>query len=147
MDMGPKPTRMKSRWSIAPPQPLLVRNIAADLKVSSLLAQCLANRGLTAACRATEFLEPRLRQLGDPFLLPNMDAAVARLFLARSRDEPLVIFGDYDVDGVSSTALLTEVLGGLGWRVNQYLPHRLEEGYGLSQEGVENCLTKFPTGL
>src|SRR6266496_1347534 len=147
MDMGPKPTRMKSRWSIAPPQPLLVRNIAADLKVSSLLAQCLANRGLTEASRATDFLEPRLKQLSDPFLLPNMAAAVARLFLARNRAEPVVIFGDYDVDGVSSTALLTEVLGALGWAVNHYLPHRLDEGYGLSREGVENCLAKFPTQL
>src|SRR5436190_16926196 len=138
---------MKFRWSIAPPQPLLVRRLAEELKVSPLLAQCLANRGLTEPIRATDFLEPRLKQLSDPFLLPNMCAAVARLFLARSRSEPLVIFGDYDVDGVSSTALLTEVLGVLGWAVHHYLPHRLDEGYGLSREGVENCLAKFPTRL
>src|SRR2546427_8391665 len=138
---------MKFRWSIAPPQPLLARRLAEDLKVSTLLAQCLANRGLTEPSRAIDFLEPRLKQLSDPFLLPNMAAAVARLFLARSRGEPLVIFGDYDVDGVSSTALLTEVLGALGWAVNHYLPHRLDEGYGLSREGVENCLAKFPTQL
>ncbi len=138
---------MKFRWSIAPPQPLLVRRLAEDLKVSALLAQCLANRGLTEPSRAIDFLEPRLKQLSDPFLLPNMAAAVARLFLARSRGEPLVIFGDYDVDGVSSTALLTEVLGALGWAVNHYLPHRLDEGYGLSREGVENCLAKFHTQL
>src|SRR5213082_909558 len=120
--------RVKCRWSIAPPQPLLVRRLAKDLKVSALLAQCLANRGLTEPSRATDFLEPRLKQLSDPFLLPNMAAAVARLFLARSRGEPLVIFGDYDVDGVTSTALLTEVLRALGWQVNGYLPHRLDEG-------------------
>src|SRR5213596_886682 len=139
--------RMKFRWSIAPPQPLHVQRLAEDLKVSTLLAQCLANRGLTEPSRATDFLEPRLKQLRDPFLLPNMAAAVARLFLARSRAEPVVIFGDYDVDGVSSTALLTEVLSALGWVVNHYLPHRLDEGYGLSREGVENCLAKFPTQL
>src|SRR2546427_2449716 len=138
---------MKFRWSIAPPQPLLARRLAEDLKVSTLLAQCLANRGLTEPSRAIDFLEPRLKQLSDPFLLPAMSAAVARLFLARSRNDPLVIFGDYDVDGVSSTALLTEVLGALGWAVNHYLPHRLDEGYGLSREGVENCLAKFPTQL
>src|SRR6266576_4642986 len=131
---------MKCRWSIAPPQPLLVGRFAEELKVSPLLAQCLPNRGLTEPGRATDFLEPRLKQLSDPFLLPNMSAAVARLFLARSRVEPLLIFGDYDVDGVSSTALLSEVLGALGWAVNHYLPHRLDEGYGLSREGVENCL-------
>ena len=138
---------MKFRWSIAPPQPLLVRRLAGELKVSTLLAQCLANRGLTEPSRATDFLEPRLKQLSDPFLLPAMSAAVARLFLARSRNDPLVIFGDYDVDGVSSTALLAEVLGALGWTVHHYLPHRLDEGYGLSREGVENCLAKFPTQL
>ena len=61
-----------------------------------------------------------------------------------SAKEPLVIFGDYDVDGVTSTALLLEVLRPLGWQVDFYLPHRMDEGYGLSQDGVENCLKKFP---
>jgi single-stranded-DNA-specific exonuclease len=147
MELGPKPRRVPFRWSIAPAQPLIVQRLVEDLKVFPLLAQCLANRGLTATDRAMDFLAPRLKQLGDPFQLPNMDAAVTRLFLARSRGEPLVIFGDYDVDGVSSTALMTEVLGALGWTVNHYLPHRLDEGYGLSREGVENCLAKFPTRL
>src|SRR5437762_12534702 len=138
---------MRFRWAIAAQQPSLAGSLARAVQASPLLAQCLINRGVTEANRAAEFLEPRLRQLSDPFLLPNMAAAVARLFLARSRGEPLVIFGDYDVDGVSSTALLTEVLGALGWAVNHYLPHRLDEGYGLSREGVENCLAKFPTQL
>ncbi|PYJ79892.1 MAG: single-stranded-DNA-specific exonuclease RecJ, partial [Verrucomicrobia bacterium] len=120
---------MKFRWSIAPPQPLLARRLTEELRVSPLLAQCLVNRGLTEQDRAADFLQPRLKQLSDPFLLPNMAAAVERLFLARHRDEPLVIFGDYDVDGVTSTALLTEILTALGWRVNHYLPHRLDEGY------------------
>jgi single-stranded DNA-specific DHH superfamily exonuclease len=66
---------------------------------------------------------------------------------AREQNEPLVIFGDYDVDGVTSTALLTEVLRALGWKVEFYLPNRLDEGYGLSADGVENCLKKFPTTL
>ena len=69
-----------------------------------------------------------------------MRAAVDRLFAAHGRNESLVIFGDYDVDGVTSTTLLAEVLGALGWRVNCYLPHRMDEGYGLSQSAVENCL-------
>src|SRR6185295_3738869 len=90
-----------------------------------------------------EFLQPRLKQLADPFLLPGMNAAVERLLRARELGEAVVIFGDYDVDGVTSTALLLEVLGNLGWKVNCYLPHRMDEGYGLSQEGVENCLAKF----
>lgn len=138
---------MKYRWSPAPPQPLLAGQLAGDLRVSPLLAQCLLNRGFSEPDAIGRFLEPRLKNLADPFRLPNMERAVSRLLQARTRGEPLVIFGDYDVDGVTSTALLTAVLGGLGWKTSFYLPNRMDEGYGLSQDGVENCLKKFPTTL
>ncbi|HEY9171103.1 MAG TPA: single-stranded-DNA-specific exonuclease RecJ [Verrucomicrobiae bacterium] len=138
---------MKYRWSLAPPQPLLASQLAGVLRISPLLAQCLLNRGLSEPEALARYLEPRLKDLADPLRLPNMEQAVTRLLQARERGESLVIFGDYDVDGVTSTALLLEVLGALGWRAQAYLPHRLEEGYGLSQEGVENCLMKFPTTL
>jgi len=138
---------MKFRWSPAPPQPLLAGQLAAQLKLSPLLVQCLLNRGLSEPAPIGNFLSPRLKQLADPFLLPDMAAAVERLFQARARGETLVIFGDYDVDGVTSTALLLEVLRALGWKADFYLPHRLDEGYGLSQDGVENCLKKFSPTL
>jgi len=132
---------MKFRWTIAPP-PLVAR-----LNISPLLAQCLLNRGLSELPAIEKFLAPRLKQLADPFLLPNMDEAVARLLRAHTENETLVIFGDYDVDGVTSTTLLLEVLRRLGWRVDAYLPHRMDEGYGLSRDGLENCLKKFPVKL
>jgi single-stranded-DNA-specific exonuclease len=135
---------MKFRWSLALPQPLLAGQLASQLKISPLLAQCLLNRGFSEPSAISNFLQPRLNNLADPFLLPDMAAAVDRLLRARERGEPLVIFGDYDVDGVTSTALLLEVLRPLGWQVDFYLPHRMDEGYGLSQDGVENCLKKFP---
>ena len=135
---------MKYRWSIAPSQPALAAELSKEHGVSALLAQCLLNRGHSEPEAVARFLEPRLRNLADPFALPNMADAVDRLFAARERNEPLVIFGDYDVDGVTSTSLLIEVLRALGWRVDFYLPHRMDEGYGLSQDGVENCLVKFP---
>jgi len=138
---------MKFRWSIAPPQPLLAQTLATPLKLPVLLAQCLVNRGLSEAPTIERFLAPRLKHLADPFLLPNMAPAVDRLLLARERGEALVIFGDYDVDGVTSTTLLLEILTRLGWRVNAYLPNRLDEGYGLSRDGVENCLKKFSFSL
>ena len=134
---------MKFQWSIAPAQPLLAAKLAGQLGISPLLAQCLLNRGHSEPDALALFLEPRLRNLADPFALPNMAAAVERLFVARERAEPLVIFGDYDVDGVTSTALLLEVLRALGWRVDFYLPHRMDEGYGLSRDGLQNCLEKF----
>lgn len=138
---------MKFRWTVAPSQPLLAGQLSNSLKISPLLAQCLVNRGFSESERISNFLQPRLKNLADPFLLPNMATAVERLFQARERKEPLVIFGDYDVDGVTSTALLIEVFNQLGWKANFYLPHRLDEGYGLSQDGVENCLKKFPVSL
>jgi single-stranded-DNA-specific exonuclease len=138
---------MKFRWNIAPAQPLLVQKLTPDIHVSPLLAQCLLNRGLSEPDSISRFLEPRLKQLADPYLLPNMAAAVERLFRARELGERVVIFGDYDVDGVTSTSLLREMLSQLGWLVEHYLPHRMDEGYGLSQDGVENCLRKFQVRL
>jgi single-stranded-DNA-specific exonuclease len=138
---------MKYSWALAPTQPLLAGRLASSLKISPLLAQCLLNRGLSELPVIENFLSPRLKNFADPFLLPDMDKAVDRLFRARAQNEPLVIFGDYDVDGVTATALLVQVLRPLGWRVEFYLPNRMEEGYGLSADGIENCLKKFPTTL
>jgi single-stranded-DNA-specific exonuclease len=138
---------MKYRWTIAPAQPALAEFLSTRLNISTLLAQCLLNRGFSEPEPIARFLEPKLKNLADPFLLPNMTAAVDRLLAARAQGEEIVIFGDYDVDGVTSTALLHEFLTALGWRVHYYLPHRMEEGYGLGQSAVENCLKKFSPKL
>jgi single-stranded-DNA-specific exonuclease len=138
---------MKFRWLLAPPQPLLTQTLIAELSAPPLLAQCLVNRGLTTPAAAAAFLRPRLKHLRDPELVPNLSAAVDRLWQARERAEPLVVFGDYDVDGVTATALLLEVLRALGWQADAYLPHRLDEGYGLTLDAAENCLQRFPVSL
>jgi single-stranded-DNA-specific exonuclease len=138
---------MNCRWSVAAPQPESCRALADALHISPLLAQCLLNRDLREPELLSRFLTPRLKNLADPFLIPNMAAAVERLLAARQRQERLVIFGDYDVDGVSSTALLVQSLGALGWQVASFLPQRLEEGYGLSQDGIDRCLQEHPTRL
>jgi single-stranded-DNA-specific exonuclease len=144
---GVKASGAATTWSLASSQPLLAGRLASALAIPPLLAQCLINRGLSELPHIENFLAPRLKQLSDPFLLPDMDKAVERLLRARADNETIVIFGDYDVDGVTSTTLLTEVLRPLGWRVEFYLPNRMEEGYGLSADGVENCLKKFPVTL
>ncbi|MCU0770521.1 MAG: single-stranded-DNA-specific exonuclease RecJ [Verrucomicrobia bacterium] len=138
---------MKYRWDLAPAQPLLAQPLGRQTGVSLLMAQCLINRGFSQAEAVQTFLDPRLKNLADPFLLPQMDRAVDRLWQARDHGEPVVVFGDYDVDGVTSTALLLEVLGRLGWHVSGYLPSRMDEGYGLSRDGVENCLKAHPARL
>jgi single-stranded-DNA-specific exonuclease len=89
------------------------------------------------------FLRPRLSSLSDPFLLPQMRAAVARILGALDSHERIVLFGDYDVDGVTSLALLAEMLRGYGATPELFLPLRMEEGYGLSRESVERCLEQY----
>ena len=138
---------MKYRWSVELPQPELAGQLADRLKIPGLLAQCLLNRGLREESDVAAFLEPRLKHLADPFLLPNMARAVERLLAARERGELVVIFGDYDVDGVTSTVILLEMLGKLGWQVQHYLPHRMDEGYGLGEEALGKCLSRFPAAL
>ena len=108
---------MKYRWSLAPSQPLLTGQLIRELPLSPLMAQCLVNRGVASKAEVSEFLTPRLKLLADPFLIPNMDAAIERLWKARENNERLLIYGDYDVDGVSSTAVLAEMLTELGWTV------------------------------
>lgn len=117
------------------------------MEMPELLAQCLINRDLSTPDVIENFLNPRLKNLSDPFFITGMKAAVDRLFQARARHENVVIFGDYDVDGVTSTTLLREASAALGWKISHFVPHRLDEGYGLTHEGVENCLKQHPCTL
>jgi single-stranded-DNA-specific exonuclease len=103
------------------------------------IVELLKRKGFACADEVNAFLQPRLRSLGDPFLLPNMSAAVARILEAIDRGERIVLFGDYDVDGVTSLALLAEMLQSYGAAPELFLPLRMEEGYGLSPESVERC--------
>ena len=93
------------------------------------------------------FLRPRLKSLADPFLLPQMDRAVERLLRAIEENERVVLFGDYDVDGVTSLALLSSLLSGYGLSPGLFLPLRMEEGYGLTAESVERCLASHQPQL
>jgi single-stranded-DNA-specific exonuclease len=78
-----------------------------------------------------EFFDPQISDLHDPYLMPDMDKAVSRILIAREKKERIVIFGDYDVDGVSSTAILVKYLTEIGCIVSYRLPHRVHDGYGL----------------
>jgi single-stranded-DNA-specific exonuclease len=88
------------------------------------------------------FLNPKLKGLADPFLLPDMEEAVRVLMAARERGEAVVLFGDYDVDGVTATAILLEALEFFGWKASSFLPHRLEDGYGLNLEAAERAVAQ-----
>jgi single-stranded-DNA-specific exonuclease len=97
-------------------------------------------KGFASAEEVETFLRPRLSSLSDPFLLPNMQAAVTRILAALDRHEHVVLFGDYDVDGITSVALLAEMLRAYGNAPELFLPLRMEEGYGLSRASVERCV-------
>ena len=111
------------------------------------IAELLKRKGFTCTDAVKAFLSPRLNSLSDPFLLPNMRAAVERILSAVDRGERIVLFGDYDVDGVTSLALLSGLLRSYGAAPELFLPLRMEEGYGLSAESVERCCAQHQPQL
>lgn len=124
------------RWRLQPQSPELCSRIASELSVHPLVAQVLLNRGISSSDLARLFLKPSIDQLHDPFLLPGMDKAVQRLRLACLNSEKVLVYGDYDVDGVTSTAVVWRYLRSIGLEAFRYIPHRMEEGYGLNSESV-----------
>ncbi|WFB36517.1 single-stranded-DNA-specific exonuclease RecJ [Kiritimatiellota bacterium B12222] len=111
------------------------------------IARLLAQRGLTEEADIASFLEPRLERLSDPMLLPDMEKAVFRIWQAIQSDQKILIFGDYDVDGVTSTAFLSRVLEKLGAKVSRFIPNRKDDGYGLSPESILHCLETYDPQL
>jgi len=138
----------QSRWILASREELNGGAIAwSEICGSECIARLLSRKGFRCAEEVEDFLRPRLSSLSDPFLLPQMGAAVSRLLAALDRHERIVLFGDYDVDGVTSLALLDEMLRAYGEAPQLFLPLRIEEGYGLSRESVERCLEKHQPQL
>ncbi len=123
--------------NIAPPQDLLQKKLSRELGISPVLAQVLINRGLKDVKTAAEFLDPGIEGFLDPFQFSDMAKAVKRVRKGIARRERIMVFGDYDVDGVTATALLKNTLTRLGADVVHYLPHRVREGYGLNKAAVE----------
>jgi single-stranded-DNA-specific exonuclease len=120
--------------AIAAAHPTQQETLSAALAVSPIVAQVLINRGLSDPEAAARFLDTSLAHLRDPFDFKDMRAAVARLAKARANNERVLVYGDYDVDGITSCALLTTVFAREGIAVDHYLPHRIREGYGLTPE-------------
>jgi single-stranded-DNA-specific exonuclease len=145
-----KLTPPQSRWVIAQREELNADESGitwSEICGSECIARLLLRKGFRCAEDVNAFLRPRLSSLSDPFLLPQMHAAVARILEALNRRERIVLFGDYDVDGVTSLALLAGVLRAYGSAPELFLPLRMEEGYGLSPESVERCLAQYQPQL
>ena len=127
---------MLTQWQVADPDPASRDRLAAELSLSPLLCQILINRGICDATDARTFLSPSLHDLHDPYLLLGMDTAVPRIVAAVQQGEQIAVYGDYDVDGVTGTALLLTFFEALGLRVASYIPERQSEGYGLNTEAM-----------
>jgi single-stranded-DNA-specific exonuclease len=149
IDIGAPPTfARQTRWILASREELNGSAIAwSEICGSECIARLLSRRGFRCAEEVQKFLRPRLSSLSDPFSLPQMRAAVSRIFAALDRHERIVLFGDYDVDGVTSLALLGETLRAYGGAPELFLPLRMEEGYGLSRESVDRCVEQHQPRL
>ncbi len=126
------------RWTIKPkPEQKDIDALSKALKVDDLVAQLLLQRGITTYEQAKKFFRPQLSDLHDPFLMKDMDIAVARIEQAILRNENILVFGDYDVDGTTSVALVSSYLMSYYPNVATYIPDRYDEGYGVSYKGID----------
>ncbi|VAW42399.1 Single-stranded-DNA-specific exonuclease RecJ [hydrothermal vent metagenome] len=129
-----RPTTLRKKiWQVAPKVPTHIQEKLSH--IHPVMLQTLYNRGIIEPAAIQAFLEGTYLESTDPFLLPDMDTAVARIEQAIDNEETIIIYGDFDADGVTSTVLLTEALRGMGAekkRIRPYIPDRIKEGYGLN---------------
>lgn len=135
----------KTRWTIQPASSEAA-TLARSLKVSPLLAQVMINRGIISDQAASVFLRPKLTELIPPEKMPGIEQAIDRIVRAITSKEKITVYGDYDVDGITGVSILWQLLTLLNADVDYYIPHRIDEGYGLNAEAVES-LAKAGTKL
>ena len=128
------------RWKPLQPEPEQVRALSEALGISQMVAALLVNRNITDSAAAWNFLNPRFSDLHDPFLMKDMRKVVDRLDAAIERGERILVYGDYDVDGITATVVLKRALEMLGGRVGYHIPHRLEDGYGMKSDVLDDAL-------
>jgi single-stranded-DNA-specific exonuclease len=121
----------------SPAAPEHAQELAVQLGISHTYATLLANRGFTSSGDVQDFLEPSLDRLLDAFTMRDMDLAAARIWKAIDQREAILVYGDYDVDGITATTLLTAALTKLGGKVSYFIPDRIRDGYGFSVRGVD----------
>jgi single-stranded-DNA-specific exonuclease len=133
------PELNRTIWKVKTPVPALSRILARQLGVSQVVAQLLINRGIHTTEQGRLFLNSELTSLHRPFLFKDMNKAVNRILKAVKAKEKILVYGDYDADGLTATALLVKVIGDLGRDVDSYVPNRLIDGYGLHLEVLQKA--------
>jgi single-stranded-DNA-specific exonuclease len=127
---------MEKKWQILKPDAETVNKLGARLHCHPITATLLVNRNLTSAQEASSFVTSPLSEVRTPFSLKDMDLAIERIYRAIIDNENILIFGDYDVDGITATAVLLDFLRGIGAKVSAYIPHRIKEGYSLQTHHI-----------
>ena len=126
------------RWTLKPkPEEEKINELATALQVSKTIATLLLQRGISSFEEARQFFRPSLNDLHDPYLMKDMDKAVARLEKAIANEENILVFGDYDVDGTTAVSLVSGYLKSFYPNVATYIPDRYDEGYGVSFKGID----------
>ena len=128
---------MKKKWEYLEQDEELIKQIATKHNISELLAKILVNRGITGEEEIEIFLNPKRNNFHNPFLLNDMEKTVDRIIKAIETKEKTIIYGDYDVDGITSITVLKKFLNERGLQVDYYIPNRLDEGYGLNDEAIK----------
>lgn len=128
---------MEKKWKVGSADPLTVANLKEQLRIHSALCTLLAQRGIDSFGAARAFFRPSLEELHSPWLMKDMDKAVARISTALENKEKILVYGDYDVDGTTSVACVFQFLREHHDFVDFYIPHRYREGYGISREGID----------
>lgn len=133
---------MNKKWQIYETDENKINEIQEKYQVNKLLATILVNRNITQEEEIRLFLEPTRNDFHDPFLITDMEKAVQRIMQAIKNQEKVTIYGDYDVDGITSITVLKSFLQDRGLEVESYIPNRLEEGYGLNKEAIDKIVEK-----
>jgi single-stranded-DNA-specific exonuclease len=133
---------MPKQWRIAAQQTERIRRLEQTAGIPFVVAQMLVARGIDQAEQVKSFLDPKLSDLRDPDLLPGVPQAAELLHAAIQDKRIIVIYGDYDVDGMTASALLARCIQLLGGKVSTYVPHRVDEGYGLNDEALRTLKTR-----
>lgn len=128
----------RKRWQPTEPMSKEAEALARELNISAITAQLLCKRGITTAEEGAAFLRASTEEMHSPFLLKGMDIAVERILRALKEEESIIVYGDYDVDGITATALLFRFLSRLTEHVGYYIPERQSEGYGLNVEALKH---------
>lgn len=131
---------MNRKWECYESNEEKVNKIVEEYKIGSLLAKILVNKNITEKKEIELFLNPTRHNFYNPFLLPDMEIAVERILKAMEKHEKILIYGDYDVDGITSVTVLKRFFKERGVEVSYYIPNRLNEGYGLNKEAVKKIV-------